>query len=55
MNRCFDPEERDRPSPRRIPLGRFASPEEAAAFCCQIAEAPEYLTGQVLRFDGGWI
>ena len=54
MNRCFDPEEREALA-EEIPFGRFASPEEAAAFCCQIAEAPEYLTGQVLRFDGGWI
>ena len=54
MNRCFDEAERQALADG-IPCGRFASPEEAAAFCCQIAESPEYLTGQVLRFDGGWI
>lgn len=54
MNQCFDEEER-RALAEEIPFGRFASSKEAAAFCCQIAESPEYLTGQILRFDGGWI
>lgn len=54
MNRCFDEDERQALA-QEVPFGRFASPEEAASFCCQIAESPEYLTGQVLRFDGGWI
>ena len=54
MNRCFDEEERASLS-EEIPYGRFASPEEAAAFCYQITESPEYLTGQIIRFDGGWI
>ena len=52
--RCFDEEERAALS-EEIPYGRFASPEEAAAFCYQITESPEYLTGQIIRFDGGWI
>lgn len=54
MNRCFSEEER-RALSEEVPYGRFAIPEEAAAFCYQITESPEYLTGQVLRFDGGWI
>lgn len=54
MNRCFDKEERTALA-EEIPYGRFASPEEAAAFCYQITESPEYLTGQIIRFDGGWI
>ena len=54
MNQCFNEEERQALA-EEIPFGRFASPGEAAAFCCQIAESPEYLTGQILRFDGGWI
>ena len=40
---------------REIPAEKIAAPEEAAAFCCHIASAPSYLTGQVIRFDGGWI
>ena len=54
MNRCFDEEERAALA-EEIPYGRFASPEEAATFCYQITESPEYLTGQIIRFDGGWI
>lgn len=54
MNRCFDEEERAALA-EEIPYGRFASPEEAAAFCYQITESPNYLTGQIIRFDGGWI
>lgn len=54
MNRCFDEEGRASLA-EEIPYGRFASPEEAAAFCYQITESPEYLTGQIIRFDGGWI
>lgn len=54
MNRCFNEEERVSLA-EEIPYGRFASPEEAAAFCYQVTESPEYLTGQIIRFDGGWI
>lgn len=54
MNHCFDEEERAALA-EEIPYGRFASPEEAASFCYQITESPEYLTGQIIRFDGGWI
>ncbi len=38
-----------------IPAQRVGSPGEAADFICRIAEAGSYLTGQVIRFDGGWI
>ncbi len=37
-----------------IPAGRMGTAEEAAAFLYQLAEAPEYLTGQVITMDGGW-
>ncbi len=39
----------------QIPAGRFASAKEAAEMILKIAEAPMYLTGQVIRFDGGMI
>ena len=39
----------------QIPAGRFAAPKEAAEMILKIAEAPMYLTGQVIRFDGGMI
>lgn len=54
MNRCFSQEERTALTDE-IPAGRFASPEEAAEFCYHITRSPSYLTGQILRFDGGWI
>ena len=38
-----------------IPAGRFASPDEVGAIAYQLATSPTYLTGQVIRFDGGWI
>lgn len=38
-----------------IPAGRFASPEETAEFLLQLAEAPSYMTGQVIGFDGGFL
>ncbi len=53
MNACFDQQERDALA-EEIPFGRFATPEEAAAFIRQVAQSPSYLTGQIIRFDGGW-
>lgn len=37
-----------------IPIGRMATPAEAAGFICKIAECSEYLNGQVITFDGAW-
>ena len=38
-----------------IPAGRFGSPEEVGDLVVQLAEAPTYLTGQIIGFDGGYI
>ncbi len=40
----------------RVPLGRFATPEEQAAGICFLA-SPEasYITGATLPIDGGWL
>lgn len=38
-----------------IPAGRFGSPEEVAALCLKLVEAPEYMTGQIIGIDGGFI
>lgn len=54
MNACFNPEERSQLE-EEIPAGYFAKPEEVAALLLQLADAPAYLTGQVISFDGGWI
>lgn len=38
-----------------IPYGKMAAPEEAAAFIKGILNMPPYFTGEVVKFDGGWI
>ena len=38
-----------------IPSGRPGTPDEVAGFVYQIATSSKYLTGQVIKFDGGWI
>ena len=38
-----------------IPIGRLGKPEEIASFAYTLANSPSYLTGQVIRMDGGWI
>ena len=54
MNACFDEAER-KTLEEEIPAGYFAKPDEVARFLLQLAQAPAYLTGQVIGFDGGWI
>lgn len=40
---------------RQIPLGRMGKPAEIAAACAFLAsEEANYITGQVLRVNGGW-
>ena len=53
MNACFDATERAALT-EEIPMGRYGTPEEAAALAWQIVTAPSYLTGQILTLDGGW-
>ena len=54
MNAQLDAEER-RALCEEIPAGRMGTPEEAAALCQRLAESGSYLTGQIIRLDGGWI
>lgn len=54
MNARLDKEERNALK-EEIPAGRFGSPEEAAKLVLMLAEAPGYLTGQIIRMDGGLI
>ena len=37
-----------------IPAGRLGEPEEIAEFAYSLTES-SYLTGQIIRMDGGWI
>ena len=54
MNARLDEEERNARR-EEIPAGRFGTPEEAAKLALMLAEAPGYLTGQIIRMDGGLI
>ena len=38
-----------------IPTGRMGKPEEVADLVMKLVEAPDYLTGQIIKMDGGWI
>lgn len=37
-----------------IPAGRIGTPAEAAQLVRMLANAPDYLTGQIITMDGGW-
>ncbi len=54
MNRCFTKEEREALK-EEIPAGRFGSCEEVGNLAYSLATATPYLTGQIIRLDGGWI
>ncbi len=54
MNACFSDEERTALA-EEIPAGRFGTPNEVAALALILATGNEYLTGQVITLDGGWI
>ena len=53
MNACYSAEER-RALEEEIPVGRFASPEEAGRAIVEISKLPLYATGQIITVDGGW-
>lgn len=54
MNAWMSPEDRAAVEDE-IPFGRMATPEEVGEFIYLLAQAPRYLTAQVIQFDGGWI
>lgn len=54
MNACFSEEERALLADE-IPAGRFGMPEEVASLALSLADGNEYLTGQIITLDGGWI
>ncbi len=54
MNRMLTEEERNALK-EEIPAGRFGTPEEAADLVWHILQSPDYLTGQIIGLDGGWI
>lgn len=54
MNACFTEEER-LALMDEIPAGRFGTADEVAALALQLAEGNDYLTGQVIVLDGGFL
>lgn len=54
MNRCFDHEE-IKALVEEIPADRMGRPEEVAGLVRMVCEGNEYLTGQIITLDGGWI
>ena len=54
MNARLNPEERAELA-EEVPAGRFGTPEETAQMILMLAEAPEYLTGQIIGFDGAFL
>ncbi len=53
MNGNLSPEDKAALA-EEIPFGRFATAEEAAEVIVRLSEMPAYLTGSILRMDGGW-
>ena len=54
MNAVFSEEERQALT-EEIPAGRFGMPEEVAKLALDLAESHNYLTGQIIGLDGGFI
>ena len=53
MNQCFSPEDLQQLTDE-IPADRLGNPSEVAELAAYLAEAPTYLTGQIITIDGGW-
>ena len=53
MNACFTVEDMAALT-EEIPADRIGKPEEVAHLSLQLAQAPTYLTGQIISLDGGW-
>lgn len=53
MNSCFSEEDLE-VLKSEIPADRIGAPEEVASLVLQTAQAPSYMTGQIITIDGGW-
>lgn len=54
MNHLLSEEDREALA-NEIPAGRFGTPEEVAQTVWTLANAPSYMTGQIIGLDGGFI
>lgn len=53
MNSAFTEEEKAQLA-NEVPMGRFGTPDDVAKMVVLLANAPVYLTGQIIGFNGGW-
>lgn len=53
MNSMLSPEDLEALR-QEIPADRLGSAEEVAGLILQTAQAPSYMTGQIITIDGGW-
>ena len=53
MNACFSEDDLAAIT-EEIPADRMGKPEEVAQLALQLAQAPVYMTGQIVTIDGGW-
>ena len=54
MNSCFTREDLDCLCDD-IPIGRLASPDEIADMVYLLYSSPAYLTGEIIKIDGGYL
>ena len=54
MNNCFSDEDKAALC-EEIPAGRFGAADEVAQLALHLIESSNYLTGQVITLDGGWV
>ena len=54
MNQCFSEEERQALI-EEIPADRMGRPQEVGQLVVQLCDGNDYLTGQIITLDGGWI
>lgn len=54
MNACFSEEEMEALI-QEIPADRLGKPEEVAKLALMLADAPSYVTGQIITIDGGFL
>lgn len=54
MNQCFSAEDME-VLRQEIPADRIGQPSEVAQMVVSLLDAPDYLTGQVIGLDGGWM
>ena len=55
MNRKHLSEDDIKELEEEIPMGRMGEAQEVADLALMIADAPAYMTGQIITLDGGWI